>query len=168
MPACHIDDARRRGLAFLNDPKLLDRRPSSPSLRTRQNRNLAHVCSFACKSISKLSRARLPSGRRPPPKGYATADAHVIELAHLCSQGTHPARTPGRARWCAAKRLGSDGGLGLLVRLPIPGKKISDLVGRVIWKAGEHVGEPSLGIDVVHLAGLDQGIDGGGTISASI
>jgi hypothetical protein len=24
----------------------------------------------------------------------------------------------------------------------------------VIWKAGEHVGEPSLGIDVVHLAGL--------------
>jgi hypothetical protein len=86
MPACHIDDARRRGLAFLNDPKLLDRRPSSPSLRTRQNRNLAHVCSFACKSISKLSRARLPSGRRPPPKGYldcrAAHDRPTRELAH--------------------------------------------------------------------------------------
>src|SRR5665213_1321504 len=81
---------------------------------------------------------------------------------------THPASTPGRARWFGARRLGSDGGLGLLVRLPIPGKKISDLVGRMIWKAGEHVGEPSLGIDVVHLAGLDQGIDGGGTIPAGI
>jgi len=75
---------------------------------------------------------------------------------------------PRQARWSAAKRLGSDGGLGLLVRLPIPGKKIRDFVGRVIWKAGEHVGEPGLGIDVVHLAGLDQGIDGGGTMAASI
>jgi hypothetical protein len=80
------------------------------------------------------------------------------------ASGEHPSQ----ARWSAAKRLGSDGGLGRLVRLPIPGKKISDFVGRVIWKAGEHIGEPSLGIDVVHLAGLDQGIDGGGTISASI
>ena len=70
MPARHIDDTRRRCLAFLNDPKLLDRRPSSPSLRTRQNRNLAHVCSFACKSISKLSQAKLPPGRRPSPEGY--------------------------------------------------------------------------------------------------
>jgi hypothetical protein len=86
------------------------------------------------------------------------------ELGPLHASG----QPPRQARWSAAKRLGSDGGLGLLARLPIPGKKINDFVGRVIWKAGEHVGEPSLGIDVVHLAGLDQGIDGGGTISASI
>jgi hypothetical protein len=70
MPACHIDDAGRSCLAFLNDPKLLDRRPSSPSLRTRQNRNLAHVCSFACKSISKLSQPRFSTGRRPSPEDY--------------------------------------------------------------------------------------------------
>src|ERR1700677_1149690 len=69
IPVGHIDDTRR-SLAFLDDPKLLDRRPSSPSLRTRQNRNLAHVCSFACKLISKLSLARWPSGRRPSPEGY--------------------------------------------------------------------------------------------------
>ena len=55
-----------------------------------------------------------------------------------------------------------------MIRLPIPGKKISDFVGRVIWKAAEHVGEPGLRIDVVHLAGLDQGIDSGSAISASI
>ena len=55
-----------------------------------------------------------------------------------------------------------------MVRLPIPGKKISDLVGRMVRKAGEHVGKPGLRIDVVHLAGLDQGIDGGGPMTASI
>jgi hypothetical protein len=71
MPARHIDDTRRRCLAFINYPKLLDRRPVSPSLRTRQNRNLAHVCPFACKSISKLSQARFSAGRRPSPEGYA-------------------------------------------------------------------------------------------------
>ena len=47
-------------------------------------------------------------------------------------------------------------------------KAEQSLVRRVIWKAGEHFGKPSLGIDVVHLAGQDQGIDGGGTISAGI
>src|ERR1700721_4861725 len=70
MPTWHFDDAGRRRLALLNDPKRLDRRPSPPPLRTRQNRNLAHVCSFACKSISKLSQARLSPGRRPSPEGY--------------------------------------------------------------------------------------------------
>jgi len=55
-----------------------------------------------------------------------------------------------------------------LVRLPIPGKKISDFVGGVIWKPGQHVRKPSLRIDFVHLAGFDQGIDGGGTITASV
>jgi hypothetical protein len=70
MPTCHFDDAGRRRLALLNDPKLLDRRPSPPPLRTRQNRNLAHVCSFACKSISKLLQARFSTGRRPSPEGY--------------------------------------------------------------------------------------------------
>jgi hypothetical protein len=90
------------------------------------------------------------------PVGFATAVDCVPacpvagELGPLHASG----QPPRQARWSAAKRLGSDGGLGLLARLPIPGKKINDFVGRVIWKAGEHVGEPSLGIDVVHLAGL--------------
>ena len=90
MPACHIDDARRRCLAFLNDPKLLDRRPPSPSLRTRQNRNLAHVCSFACKSIGKLSQAKLPPGRRSSPEGYGhpnlpPSDAEELVIAAWAS-----------------------------------------------------------------------------------
>jgi len=52
----------------------------------------------------------------------------------------------------------SDGGLGLLVRLPIPGKQVGDFIGEVIWQPGQHVSKPGLGIDVVHLAGFDQGI----------
>jgi hypothetical protein len=71
----------------------------------------------------------------------------------------------GQARWSPAKRSGSNGGLGLLVRLPIPGKQVGDFVSGVIWKRGQHVSEPGLWIDVVHLAGFDQGIDGRGTMA---
>jgi hypothetical protein len=51
----------------------------------------------------------------------------------------------------------------LTCRSPIPRTKIGDFVGGVIWKADQHVSKPGLRIDVVHLAGLDQGVDGGGT-----
>jgi hypothetical protein len=43
-----------------------------------------------------------------------------------------------------------------------------DAPGRVIGQAGEHVGEPGLGIDVVELGGGDQRIDGGGAPAAFI
>ena len=85
MPACHIDHAGRRRLAFLDDPKLLKRRPTPTPLWTRQNRNLAHVCSFACKSISKLSQPRLPIGRRSSPEGYADPRGNVapfLDISH--------------------------------------------------------------------------------------
>ena len=55
-----------------------------------------------------------------------------------------------------------------MVRLPIPGKQVGDFVSEVIWKRGQHVSEPGLWIDVVHLAGFDQGIDGRGTMAASV
>jgi hypothetical protein len=79
------------------------------------------------------------------------------------ASGQHPRQM----RWSAAKRSGGNGGLGLLVRLPIPGKQVGDFVGGVIWKASQHGSEPGLRIDIVHLAGFDQGIDGGGTMAAS-
>ncbi len=56
----------------------------------------------------------------------------------------------------------------LLAGLPIPREQIGDFVGGVIWKLRQYVGEPGLRIDVVHLAGFDQGIDGGGTMAASV
>ena len=82
----------------------------------------------------------------------------------LYASGQHPRQ----ARWSAAKRSGSNGGLGLLVRLPIPRKQVGDLAGGMIGKPGQDVSEPSLRIDVVHLAGFDPGIDGGGTMAASV
>jgi hypothetical protein len=36
----------------------------------------------------------------------------------------------------------------------------------VIWKPGQHVSEPGLRIDVVHLAGFHEGKDGGGAMAA--
>jgi hypothetical protein len=38
----------------------------------------------------------------------------------------------------------------------------------VIWQAREHVGEPSLRVDVVELGGCDQGVDGSGTPAAFV
>src|SRR6202795_5376375 len=38
----------------------------------------------------------------------------------------------------------------------------------MIWTLGQHVSEPGLRIDVVHLAAFDKGIDGGGTMAASV
>jgi hypothetical protein len=123
--------------------------------------------SFVCRlDVSTWGRS---DGRDRRRLGIRSDQDRVRIVAGIATSGEYASgQHPRQARWSAAKRLGSDGGLGLLVRLPIPGKKIRDFVGRVIWKAGEHVGEPGLGIDVVHFAGLDQGIDGGGTMAASI
>src|ERR1700687_2611676 len=60
------------------------------------------------------------------------------------------------------------GGLWLLSCLPVPRKKVDDFVGGMIGQPGQHVGKPGLRIDVVHLASFDKGIDGGGTMAASI
>src|ERR1700690_1610929 len=97
MLACHFDNAGTRRKTFLDDPTFLGRRPTPPPLRTRQNRNLAHVCSFACKSLSKLSQAKLQPGRRPSPEGYAKAlgvtekawsIAQLVDAGACCSACT--------------------------------------------------------------------------------
>jgi hypothetical protein len=52
--------------------------------------------------------------------------------------------------------------------LPIPWQKIRDLACRVIRQACQHVGEPSLWIDVVELACLDKGIDRCCSVAAGV
>ena len=44
---------------------------------------------------------------------------------------------------------------------PVPGQQLGDALHRVIGDAGEDIGEPGAGIDVVEFAGFDQRIDGG-------
>ena len=38
----------------------------------------------------------------------------------------------------------------------------------MICDAGEHIGKPSLGVDIVEPGGLDQGVDDGGTLPATV
>ena len=51
---------------------------------------------------------------------------------------------------------------------PVPGEEFVDAVDGMRGDAGEHVAQPGERVDAVQLAGLDQTIDGGGTLSAGI
>ena len=50
----------------------------------------------------------------------------------------------------------------------MPGQKLLDALSGMIRQPGEHVGEPSLRIDVVELGGRDQRIDGCGATAAFV
>src|SRR5512132_686082 len=56
----------------------------------------------------------------------------------------------------------------LLWLADVPGKQVADAIDGVVGDAGEHVAEPGFWIEAVELGGLDQGIEGGGTITASV
>ena len=47
-------------------------------------------------------------------------------------------------------------------------QKLGDALCRVVLDAGEDIGEPGARIDVVELRGLDQRVDGGGTLGAGV
>jgi hypothetical protein len=48
------------------------------------------------------------------------------------------------------------------VEPPVPWQKVSDPFGGIIGQPSEDIGEPGLGVDVVELGCLDEGVDGGG------
>jgi hypothetical protein len=94
-----------------------------------------------------------------PPRDVGAVIASGTEPMLRRSRSRYPVRQvrirpAPQARWSAAKRSGSNVGLGPLACFPIPGKQVGDSVGGVIWKPGQHVSEPGLRIDVIHLAGL--------------
>src|SRR5262249_60893487 len=51
---------------------------------------------------------------------------------------------------------------------PLPGQKLADPPSGVIRQAGEHVGEPSLRIDIVELGSGDQRVDRSGAPAAVV
>jgi hypothetical protein len=55
-----------------------------------------------------------------------------------------------------------------LVGLPIPGQQFVDLLGWMIRKARQDIGEPRLRVDIVELAGLNERKDGGGPASSGV
>jgi hypothetical protein len=54
------------------------------------------------------------------------------------------------------------------IRVPIPRQELIEFLYVVIVGAREHVGEPSLRVDVVEPRGLDQRVHHGGTLTAAI
>ena len=51
---------------------------------------------------------------------------------------------------------------------PVPGQKLVELRLRDIVDPGENVGEPGLGIDIVHFCRDDERIHGGGALTAAV
>jgi hypothetical protein len=64
--------------------------------------------------------------------GYASGEGHGVERF-------------GRV-WRALR-----GFSGNVLPVPVPGQQFVDALGRVIWQAGQHIGKPSLRIDIVEL-----------------
>ena len=60
------------------------------------------------------------------------------------------------------------GGVSGALRAPVPRQELVDALGGMIRQAGQHVGEPSLWIDVVELGGGDEGVDHRRTSAALI
>ena len=56
----------------------------------------------------------------------------------------------------------------LLWLADVPGKQVADAIDGVVGDAGKYVAEPGFWIEAVELGGLDQGIDGGGAITAGV
>ena len=59
--------------------------------------------------------------------------------------------------------LGGHGGV-----TAVPGQQLVETSDRMVGDAGEHVGESSLGVDVVELGGGDQAVDDGVTLASTI
>lgn len=51
---------------------------------------------------------------------------------------------------------------------PVPGKQVVEKAHRMFGNAGENIGKPGLGIDVVEPRGLDEGVKDGGALTAAI
>src|SRR6476646_6866679 len=84
-----------------------------------------------------------------------------------CSRTVRIRRRPlVRSLW-ADSRLRS-GGVSDALRAPVPRQEFVDAPGGMIRQAGQHVGEPSLWIDVVELCGGDEGVDRRRTSAALI
>src|ERR1700704_2146347 len=52
--------------------------------------------------------------------------------------------------------------------LPVPRQEIRYLICGIVRQPGQHVGEPSLWIDIIELACRNQGIDGGCAVPSRI
>src|ERR1700754_3547426 len=113
------------------------------------------------------------SGLKPSDRTVRSQGANIQDFSkplerRLSSTPTQTMSDGPYAGLSIRRRCSGSHGALLTCRSPVPWEQIGDFVGGVIWKVGQHVSKPGLRIDVVHLASFDKGIDGGGTMAASI
>src|SRR5258707_10916536 len=94
-----------------------------------------------------------------------------MSIERSCSQSSSSPRI--RATWPMVKTAAIAAMLGCsTVRLrtwpPVPRQELVDPAGRVLSDPGQHVGQPGLRIDIVHLGGDDQAVHRGGALPAMI
>jgi len=128
------------------------------------------VCKFNCLTVVTVAPTAIPNAIESCKDVFraGTIDARGRSGAKVEIAVRIRPRPQAFAIERGSTRSGCCCGFWLLSCLPVPRKKVDNFVGRMIRQPGQHVGEPGLRINVVHLAGLDQGIDGGGTIAASV
>ena len=84
-----------------------------------------------------------PSPDKLPRTLYASGEGHGV--------GRSWTRRRARSGCCS----------GAVPLAPIPGQQFVNTLGRIDRQARQHIGEPSLRIDIVKLGGGDQRVDGG-------
>ena len=63
---------------------------------------------------------------------------------------------------------GRDSGERILVRGPVPRQQFVEPAGGMFGDAGQHIGEPCLGIDVVEFCRDDETVKESGTLAAAV
>ncbi len=105
--ARNLDDTARWRQTLFDDPELLGSAPAPSPLRTGQNRNRRHVCSFACKLTSKPSHAPAQSGKVGSRRSLTTL-AQKGDTVHRFPSQSSAKRTGLRSEASAAPARGGE------------------------------------------------------------
>src|SRR5713226_7768960 len=96
---------------------------------------------------------------------YGRRSCHLVRTSNLFAMLASGASVPSGP--CASDRV-SGSYCGAVDDVPVPRQKFIGARGRVIVDPAEHIGEPGLRVDIVHLGRDDQAVHGRGPLAATI
>ena len=102
--------------------------------------------------LSKSAPREKPESRLLPPTCRAEVRRRTFHRRRRSSVSVRPSPQAAEPRLC--RQSGCD---GVARGFPVPRQQFGDAASWVIGQSCEHVGKPSLGINIIQLAGLDQG-----------
>src|SRR5450631_4054431 len=108
--------------------------------------------------VATESYSNCPWPGRGARQRHGSEKGFAISVVFSRTTRTRPVKATGGGS-CGAEARSSSFCCEVL-RSPIPGQEFGDPLGRMVRQAREHVGEPSLWIDVVELGSLDERVDG--------